>query len=113
MSSLALRSVTSLHMPVKPDDLRPGSGRRPYRYIGKYCSALVSRLASVRTFVLLICGSASAWGHIPVSLLNTHVKLYLIPLQVVQLLIERGCAFNAKNNEGFTASDYAYSYASS
>lgn len=36
---------------------------------------------------------ASAWGHIP----------------VVLTLIERGCNFNAKNNDGFTASDYAYS----
>lgn len=37
--------------------------------------------------------SASSWGHIP----------------VVQLLIERGCQYAARNNEGFTASDYAYS----
>ena len=29
----------------------------------------------------------------------------------MQLLIERGCQFTARNNEGFTASDYAYSYA--
>ncbi|KAG8718514.1 hypothetical protein FRC08_005113 [Ceratobasidium sp. 394] len=36
---------------------------------------------------------ASAWGHV----------------QAVQLLIERGCQFAARNNEGFTASDYAYS----
>lgn len=27
----------------------------------------------------------------------------------MQLLIERGCQYSAKNNEGFTASDYAYS----
>jgi hypothetical protein len=35
-----------------------------------------------------------------------------IPLtmsQVVQLLIERGCQYAARNNQGFTASDYAYS----
>lgn len=31
-------------------------------------------------------------------------------LQIVQLLIERGCQYNAQNNEGFTPSDYAYSY---
>jgi len=37
---------------------------------------------------------ASSWGHIP----------------IVQLLIERGCQYSAKNNEGFTASDYAYSF---
>ncbi|KAG6830830.1 hypothetical protein H0H92_014482 [Tricholoma furcatifolium] len=37
---------------------------------------------------------ASAWGHIP----------------VVQLLIERGCQFASRNNDGFTASDYAYSF---
>ncbi|KAG8823676.1 hypothetical protein FRC17_009260 [Serendipita sp. 399] len=36
---------------------------------------------------------ASAWGHIP----------------CVVTLIERGCDFNAKNNDGFTPSDYAYS----
>lgn len=36
---------------------------------------------------------ASAWGHIP----------------IVQLLIERGCQYSARNNEGFTPSDYAYS----
>ena len=30
--------------------------------------------------------------------------------QIVQLLIERGCQYNAQNNEGFTPSDYAYSY---
>jgi len=29
---------------------------------------------------------------------------------VVQLLIERGCQYSARNNQGFTASDYAYSY---
>ena len=29
--------------------------------------------------------------------------------QIVQLLIERGCQFTARNNDGFTASDYAYS----
>ncbi|KAI0347159.1 ankyrin [Trametopsis cervina] len=33
---------------------------------------------------------ASAWGHIP-------------------LLIERGCQYNVRNNDGFTPSDYAYS----
>ncbi|KAK0498607.1 ankyrin repeat-containing domain protein [Armillaria luteobubalina] len=38
--------------------------------------------------------SASSWGHIT----------------VVQLLIERGCSYTARNNDGFTASDYAYSY---
>lgn len=38
--------------------------------------------------------SASSWGHIT----------------VVQHLIERGCLYNARNNDGFTASDYAYSY---
>ncbi|KAF9076761.1 ankyrin repeat-containing domain protein [Rhodocollybia butyracea] len=38
--------------------------------------------------------SASAWGHIP----------------IIQLLIERGCQYSARNDEGFTASDYAYSY---
>ncbi|EIW82086.1 ankyrin [Coniophora puteana RWD-64-598 SS2] len=37
---------------------------------------------------------ASSWGHIP----------------VVQILIERGCAFYARNNEGFLALDYAYSF---
>ncbi|PBK72760.1 ankyrin [Armillaria solidipes] len=37
--------------------------------------------------------SASSWGHIT----------------VVQLLIERGCSYTARNNDGFTASDYAYS----
>ena len=31
------------------------------------------------------------------------------PNQIVQLLIERGCQYAARNNEGFTASDYAYS----
>ncbi|KAL7415195.1 ankyrin repeat-containing domain protein [Mrakia frigida] len=36
---------------------------------------------------------ASAWGH----------------LSVVQLLITSGCQFAARNNEGFTASDFAYS----
>ncbi|KZW04106.1 ankyrin [Exidia glandulosa HHB12029] len=36
---------------------------------------------------------ASAWGH----------------LHIIQLLIERGCQYAAKNDEGFTASDYAYS----
>lgn len=30
--------------------------------------------------------------------------------QIVQLLIERGCQYSARNNEGFTPSDYAYSY---
>jgi ankyrin repeat protein len=29
--------------------------------------------------------------------------------QIVQLLIERGCQYSARNNQGFTASDYAYS----
>lgn len=29
-------------------------------------------------------------------------------LQVVQLLIEKGCQFASRNHEGFTASDYAY-----
>ncbi|KIJ56703.1 hypothetical protein M422DRAFT_149726 [Sphaerobolus stellatus SS14] len=37
---------------------------------------------------------ASSWGH----------------LLVVKLLIERGCQFAARNNEGYTATDYAYSY---
>ena len=32
-------------------------------------------------------------------------------LQIVQLLIERGCQYNSRNNDGFTPSDYAYSYA--
>jgi hypothetical protein len=31
------------------------------------------------------------------------------PNQIVQLLIERGCQYAARNNDGFTASDYAYS----
>ncbi|KAG1892330.1 hypothetical protein F4604DRAFT_1698879 [Suillus subluteus] len=30
--------------------------------------------------------------------------------RIVQLLIERGCQFAARNNDGFTASDYAYSF---
>jgi hypothetical protein len=30
--------------------------------------------------------------------------------QIVQILIERGCQYTVRNNEGFTASDYAYSY---
>jgi hypothetical protein len=30
--------------------------------------------------------------------------------QTVQLLIERGCQYAARNNQGFTASDYAYSF---
>ncbi|KDN44948.1 hypothetical protein K437DRAFT_127381 [Tilletiaria anomala UBC 951] len=38
--------------------------------------------------------SASAWGH----------------LTVVQLLIERGCAFAVKNTAGFTPADFAYSH---
>jgi len=37
---------------------------------------------------------ASSWGHLP----------------VVKLLIERGCQFAERNNEGYTATDYAYSY---
>ncbi|KAG9000622.1 hypothetical protein FRB94_009579 [Tulasnella sp. JGI-2019a] len=37
---------------------------------------------------------ASAWNHV----------------SVLQLLIERGCQYAARNNEGFTASDYAFSY---
>ncbi|KAG2013524.1 hypothetical protein CC2G_010424 [Coprinopsis cinerea AmutBmut pab1-1] len=37
---------------------------------------------------------ASAWGHVP----------------IVQYLIERGCQYTAKNNEGFDALDYAYSF---
>lgn len=42
-------------------------------------------------------------------------KLTFVPrithhiIQIVQLLIERGCQFAARNNDGFTASDYAYS----
>lgn len=35
---------------------------------------------------------------------------YLFILQTVQLLIERGCQYSARNNLGFTASDYAYSF---
>jgi len=38
---------------------------------------------------------ASAWGHV----------------SIVQTLIERGCGFAARNNEGFEAVDYAYSNA--
>ncbi|PSS35449.1 hypothetical protein PHLCEN_2v1604 [Hermanssonia centrifuga] len=30
-------------------------------------------------------------------------------VRIVQLLIERGCQYNVRNNEGFTPSDYAYS----
>lgn len=30
--------------------------------------------------------------------------------KVIQLLIEKGCQFAARNNEGFTASDYALSW---
>ncbi|KAG8881791.1 hypothetical protein FRB97_009126 [Tulasnella sp. 331] len=37
---------------------------------------------------------ASAWNHV----------------SVLQLLIERGCQYAARNNEGFTASDYAFSF---
>lgn len=33
----------------------------------------------------------------------------LIEKQIVQLLIERGCQYAARNNEGCTPSDYAYS----
>ncbi|KAF8914023.1 hypothetical protein CPB84DRAFT_1832824 [Gymnopilus junonius] len=31
-------------------------------------------------------------------------------VRTVQLLIERGCQYSARNNQGFTASDYAYSF---
>ncbi|KAH8919838.1 hypothetical protein BT69DRAFT_1352642 [Atractiella rhizophila] len=37
---------------------------------------------------------ASMWGHLP----------------IVKLLIERGCSFASKNNDHFTASEYAYSF---
>jgi hypothetical protein len=45
---IGVRSVTSSPVLVTSDDLRPGSGRRPYRYTGKYCPALVSELTSIR-----------------------------------------------------------------
>lgn len=35
-----------------------------------------------------------------------HVTVYI---QAVKLLIEKGCQFAARNNEGYTATDYAYS----
>lgn len=35
--------------------------------------------------------------------------MLLTNLQIVQLLIERGCQYAARNNEGCTPSDYAYS----
>jgi hypothetical protein len=54
--------------------------------------------------------SASAYGHIPVSLFIQWVHVGVLNYaQVVQTLIERGCNFNAKNNDMFTPSDYAYS----
>ncbi|KAJ6539478.1 ankyrin repeat-containing domain protein [Mycena capillaripes] len=54
---------------------------------------------------------ASSWGHIPVRR-ESLLPLYVSDLihQIVQLLIERGCQYAARNNEGFTASDYAYSF---
>lgn len=42
----------------------------------------------------MLCFSASAWGHVT----------------VVQLLIDRGCGVNLRNNEGFSASDYSYNF---
>jgi len=45
---------------------------------------------------LEILYSASAWNYV----------------SVLQLLIERGCQFAARNNENFTASDYAFSLVS-
>ena len=33
----------------------------------------------------------------------------VLRLQVVQLLMNSGCQFAARNNEGFTANDFAYS----
>ena len=58
--------------------------------------------------------SASAWGHIAVGIFWYFFDRPIIdpnptPCQIVQLLIERGCQYAARNNEGFTASDYAYS----
>jgi hypothetical protein len=55
--------------------------------------------------------SASAWGHITVRGSSGGNALMLTTMQIVQLLIERGCQYAARNNEGFTASDYSYSYA--
>jgi ankyrin repeat protein len=54
---------------------------------------------------------ASAWGKIPVRCafhhrLQTSVADQL--LQLIKLLIELDCQ-QAKNNEGFTAAEYAYS----
>ncbi|KAM0752446.1 ankyrin [Meredithblackwellia eburnea MCA 4105] len=42
---------------------------------------------------------ASSWGHLPVR----HFILL-----VVKLLIDAGCVFGAKNNDDFTAADYAF-----
>lgn len=54
--------------------------------------------------------SASAYGHITVSPFIIICPYGVLNnAQVVSTLIERGCNFNAKNNDMFTPSDYAYS----
>ncbi|KAI6034372.1 ankyrin repeat-containing domain protein [Pisolithus microcarpus] len=54
---------------------------------------------------------ASAWGHIPVCPISASRVLHSFEFchRFVQLLIERGCQYTARNNDGFTPSDYAYS----
>jgi ankyrin repeat protein len=44
------------------------------------------------------------------SVMILHPSLLTCSPQIVQVLIERGCQYNVKNNEGFTPLDYAYSY---
>lgn len=63
----------------------------------------------IQSFVLF--SSASSWGHIPVSTSQRPLSIFPnVVIQIVQLLIERGCQYSARNNQGFTASDYAYSF---
>ncbi len=63
--------------------------------------------------VVLILISYLGLAHGAISLLVLDSLLVMaitqIDFQVVQLLIERGCSYTARNNDGFTASDYAYS----
>jgi uncharacterized protein len=56
---------------------------------------------------------ASSWGKLPVSSGKpSKAESPLTPTrcwQVVKLLVEMDCDVSAKNNEGFSAADYAFS----
>lgn len=104
-SIAAARRTSARH---EADPVRRRCGLRHAGRPRQHAVALVRTMSCLEYALTFPC-SASAWGHLHVRALALSIPR-TDPAQIIQILIERGCQFAAKNVEGFTASDYAYSF---